>query len=70
MNRQKVSSSNIDAIGYDEGSQTLEIEFKTGSIYQYSGVAAHIYDGFLRATSKGRFFDQFVRNRFQTHRVR
>jgi hypothetical protein len=38
MERTPVSSSNLVAVGYDPGSYTLEVEFHSGSIYQYSGV--------------------------------
>ena len=37
MERQEVDSSNIDAVGYDETTQTLEIEFRNG-VYQYEDV--------------------------------
>lgn len=38
MNRKSVTSSNIASIGYDETSETLEIEFKNGGVYQYFDV--------------------------------
>ena len=38
MERTRVSSSNIRAIGYDPQSQALELEFLNGGIYQYLGV--------------------------------
>lgn len=38
MDRETVQSSNIASVGYDLSSSTLEIEFKSGGIYQYSGV--------------------------------
>lgn len=38
MIRQPVSSSNIRSIGYDSKSNTLEIEFHSGGVYQYFGV--------------------------------
>ena len=38
MDRYSVASSNISAVGYDEQSETLEVEFLNGSIYQYYNV--------------------------------
>ena len=33
------ASSNVAATGYDEASQTLQVQFRNGSTYQYPGVA-------------------------------
>ncbi len=44
MERYSVASSNIASIGYDEPSQTLEVEFLNGSIYQYYNVPMNIHD--------------------------
>ena len=38
MKREHVESSNIESIGYDVKTQTLEIEFLNGAIYQYFDV--------------------------------
>ena len=38
MERQHVNSSNLESVGYDPTTQTLEIEFLNGGLYQYSGV--------------------------------
>jgi len=35
MERQYVTSSNLQSLGYDPTSKTLEIEFNDGAIYQY-----------------------------------
>ena len=43
MKRQHVESSNIESIGYDERSQTLEIEFLNGGVYQYFDVPVNMY---------------------------
>ncbi|WP_394854027.1 KTSC domain-containing protein [Citrobacter freundii] len=38
MIRQPVSSSNLQSVGYDQATSTLEIAFHSGGIYQYSRV--------------------------------
>lgn len=70
MDRVRVSSSNIRSIGYDEGAQVLEVEFKSGGVYRYSGVPKAVYERFMAAPSKGRFFDSFVKDRYRTVKVR
>ena len=62
MVREQVSSSNLASVGYDAATQILEIEFHSGSVYQYSGVPAAIYKGLMAASSHGSYFSQFIRN--------
>jgi len=38
MLRMSVSSSNISSVGYDPKTQTLEVEFHNGGVYQYFNV--------------------------------
>lgn len=51
-----VSSSNIEAVGYDETSEELDIEFKGGAVYRYTGVRPDVYDNLMKAPSVGKFF--------------
>ncbi|MRH79078.1 KTSC domain-containing protein [Spiribacter sp. C176] len=62
---QSVSSKAIDAIGYDPTTQRLRIIFRQGRTYDYCGVPAHIYEQFLRAASKGGFFNTHIDGRYQ-----
>ena len=47
MQRQSVLSSDIASIGYDLEKQTLEIEFHSGSTYQYANVPSAVYNGLM-----------------------
>lgn len=69
MIRQRVQSSDLESIGYDEPTQTLEIEFHGGHVYQYGNVPVNMYEGLMHASSHGRFFNDFIKNHFQYHRV-
>ena len=69
MNRGTVSSSNLRSIGYDQQTQTLEVEFVSGWVYQYYGVSEHMHDEIMRASSKGQFFNQYIRNFYPYSRV-
>ena len=61
MERQKVESSNLAEIGYDEETQILEIQFKKGAVYQYEGVPVEVYGEFLEAESIGKAFSQLIK---------
>ncbi|MBE0539024.1 MAG: KTSC domain-containing protein [Ignavibacterium sp.] len=61
MEREHVSSSNLKSIGYDPDTQTLEIEFLNGGLYQYINVPERIYNGLMAASSHGSYFDQYIK---------
>lgn len=53
MVRRLVRPSNAHSVGYDAPSETLELEFRGVGVCQCSGVPETIYQGFMRAASKG-----------------
>lgn len=69
MDRQSVVSSNIAAIGYDDESSTLEIEFTSGGIYQYSDVPRGTYDDLMSASSHGIYFHQNIKGQYDFEKV-
>lgn len=69
MEREVVASGAIRSIGYDAESRTLEIEFKTGRIYQYEGVPAETHAWLVRIDNKGGFLNRMVIDRFPTREV-
>jgi hypothetical protein len=70
MKRDTVTSSNLRSVGYDKAKKVLEVEFRTGAIYQYEDVPEAIYTQLLRAPSHGEFFSRYVRNDFKYKRVK
>lgn len=64
MERTPVSSSNVASIGYNEDSQTLEIEFNDGSVYQYFDVPSSEHDGIMSADSKGKYLNANIKKRY------
>ncbi len=69
MNRNHVESSNIESIGYDSKSQTLEIEFLNGSIYQYFDVPQQIYDGLTNTDSHGKYLAANIKGYYRYSKV-
>lgn len=70
MDRIRVRSSNISSIGYEANSRTLEVEFHSGSIYQYNRVPESVYEALMDARSHGAYFNDQVRDNYSTHQVR
>lgn len=69
MDRYNVASSNITSVGYDAQTQTLEVEFLDGAIYQYYGVPENMYDQMMKEQSKGKFLNAYIRNQYPYSRV-
>lgn len=69
MNRIPVSSSNIASVGYDPNTQTLEVEFNSGSIYQYFDVAQTIYEALISAESVGKFLNAQIKGYYRYAKV-
>lgn len=64
MDRIAVSSSTIRTVGYDDQLALLRVEFQNGAIYDYADVPASIHAELLGATSKGAYFDRYIRGRY------
>jgi len=69
MLRTQVQSSNLRSIGYDAETQTLEIEFTSGGVYQYYGVSSATFQGLMNAASHGTYFHQHIKNNYSYHRI-
>jgi hypothetical protein len=59
-----VDSSTLATVAYDEAQELLQLGFCTGAVYQYFGVPAAVHQALLDAPSKGRYFNQAIRDRF------
>ena len=53
MKMTPVSSSHISAIGYDEETKTMRVEYTQAS-YEYTNVPKNVYEQIMSADSKGR----------------
>lgn len=69
MKRQTVSSSNLRAVGYDEKTRTLEVEFRNNRIYKYAGVPEIIFKSLMNASSHGKFLHAQIKDRFLATRI-
>ena len=70
MQREPVESSTLASVGYDETQYLLELEFRSGGVYQYLGPLDSLHLELMTAESKGRFFNQNIRDRFPYVRLR
>lgn len=59
MKMVSVESSHIKAIGYDEATQVMKVEYNQAS-YEYSNVPKNVYEQIMSADSKGRALKEAV----------
>lgn len=70
MERKKVNSSSIRAIGYDERARVLEVEFNDGRINQYTGVSPEVHRRLISAPSIVSYFRDNVEESFPAKRIK
>jgi len=70
MERYPVASSNVHSVGFDSASGTLEVEFNSGGLYQYLNVPQSVYVAFMRASSKGRYLNDHIKDRYRCRKLR
>lgn len=69
MEMTNVDSSNVEAVGYDEDSSTLQVEFKNGGVYQYFDVPEVVFIGLRDADSVGRYLNANIKGTYRYSKV-
>ena len=70
MERKKVNSSSIRAVGYDERGCVLEVEFNDGRINQYTGVSPEVHRRLINSPSIVSYFRDSIEESFPAKRFR
>lgn len=60
-----VDSSSIEAVGYDESRRELHVRFDGGRAYAYLDVPENVFHELMRAESKGRYVNLYVKPVFR-----
>jgi hypothetical protein len=69
MERKRVNSSKVRSVGYDENSQTLEVELSNGQVFQYVKVYPEVYRRFMAAPNPTSFYDDKIAEDYTGRRV-
>jgi lysyl-tRNA synthetase class 2 len=69
VKRDRVNSSSVASVGYDEAQHVLDIEFHNGNVYRYLDVPAAVHRLLLHAQSIGEFVNTIVKPKFETIRM-
>lgn len=68
-NMLRVKSSMMTDIDYDDERHELDITFVGGKTYRYLKVPSEIYDGLFDTDSKGAFFNEHIKDKFEYREV-
>jgi len=68
MERKRVNSSKIRAVGYDPKERVLEVEFSDGRVMAYTGVSPEIHRQFMAAPSPTSYFEDKIEEDFPSRR--
>jgi len=69
MERKRVNSSKIRAVGYDPQSRVLEVELRDGSVLAYSGVSQEVHRQFMNAPSPTSYYEDKIVDEFSARRL-
>jgi hypothetical protein len=69
MHRFPIPSTEFTQVGYQEDSETLEIQFVKGGVYQFFNVPSSVFDEFMKASSKEGYYHSKIGERFPCSRV-
>src|SRR5438093_910075 len=65
----EVDSSSLASVGYSRRTKTLQIVFLKGGTYQFFDVPRPVFNAIVAANSKGQFFHEHIRDRYEFRRV-
>jgi KTSC domain len=69
MERKRVNSNKIRAVGYDPKLQVLEVELRDGTVLAYSGVSQEVQRQFMNAPSPTSFYEDKIADEFSARRL-
>lgn len=70
MIRTAVESTTLRTVLYDPDRKLLQLEFCSNSVYRYFDVPAEIHQALPAASSKGRYFNRLIRDKFACTKIK
>ena len=66
---ERIESVCVANLDYDLPTETLTIEFQARGTYEYTQVPLDVYVDLSGAASQGKYFNLYIRDRYNTRRV-
>lgn len=67
MKLNPINSSNIKAIGWENN--TLHIQFRNGSVYEYKDVPKEEYDAMLKSDFVGSYYHKNIKGNYTCNKL-
>lgn len=64
-----VESGAIASLGWSRKTGELTVTFKSGQVFNYVAVPQGVYQRFLKAASKGKFYHANIRRRYAGYKI-
>jgi KTSC domain-containing protein len=64
VERVRLRSNAVASAGYDAATRELELEFSSGHVYRYAGVAPAVFEWLLRVENKGGFVRRMIQGQY------
>ena len=64
-----INSSRISSVDYNESTEVLIVEFVSGGKYKYFSVPEIIYNGLVKSSSPGNFFDSSIKKNYNFKKI-
>lgn len=64
-----VVSSNVESIGYNEGTQILRVKFLNGAIYEYKNVPLVEFEQLKNTSSAGSYLNRNIARNYPYEKV-
>ena len=69
MHRTAIAANGISQVGYEDGSEILEIEFTSGSVFQFFNVPSKTFHQLMDAQFKEFYYQNNIHERFPYKRI-
>lgn len=69
MHRTAIASPGIEQLGYEEGSEILEIKFVSGTVYEFYNVPLKMYEQLMSSPRKEFYYESNILVRFPYKRI-
>jgi hypothetical protein len=69
VERKRVNSNKIRAVGFDANSHVMEVELRDGTVLAYSGVSQEVHRQFMNAPSPTSFYEDKIADEFSARRL-
>ena len=69
MERKRVKSDKVRAVGYDTKSRVMEVELRDGTVLAYSSVSQEVHRQFMNAPSPTSYYEDKIADEFSARRL-